>query len=476
MSRRAGFVHRSWFLPGVVFLVCWTLTTHGKYSVMGDEPHYLIVTQSLLADRDLDVRNNHEQRQGILFGSDGLVPGPHVLETRGGQLFSVHDIGVSVTLLPVYAVARRLAELPPEHVLKRFRMSPGLFAYALISLFLIGLTAVACALTHGALLDRNTSAGIATGVTLILWLSPPVLSNAFVVFPEVFALLATAGIVRFSARMQITGGALCAAALVLGLLPWFHRKYVLYAFALLLVLAWIQRKSVQQQKPPYLFLSCAAFAAPLMALAAWSWQHWGTFGGPLTAERIPFSWAALKSGSLGLLVDRENGLLVWAPVYLVLPAAWMLTWRRNGVWLAPVAALFFPAAAHDQWWGGFSPACRFLLPLVPIFALIISDGIRAAGLKRTLLLLAIPQVLISAYGWQRPRALWPRGDGVNRAISGLSGWAPGIHNLLPSVRVERDYLAALVFVAFLLVVSGLVCLWLHNQNRDVFSGCSESRH
>jgi hypothetical protein len=33
--------------------------------------------------------------------------------------------------------------------------------------------------------------------------------------------------------------------------------------------------------------------------------------------------------------------------------------------------------------------------------------------------LLIPQILISAYGWQRPRALWPLGDGHNRVVGAL---------------------------------------------------------
>jgi hypothetical protein len=41
-----------------MFLIVWGLTTHGKYSASGDEPHYLLVSRSLAVDRDLDVENN----------------------------------------------------------------------------------------------------------------------------------------------------------------------------------------------------------------------------------------------------------------------------------------------------------------------------------------------------------------------------------------------------------------------------------
>jgi len=47
------------WLGAIIFLFVWSLTTHGKYSASGDEPHYLMITQSLAADGDLDVANNY---------------------------------------------------------------------------------------------------------------------------------------------------------------------------------------------------------------------------------------------------------------------------------------------------------------------------------------------------------------------------------------------------------------------------------
>ena len=57
----------------VVFAVSFALyATLGLRSARevgfsGDEPHYLIITQSLLADHDLDIGNNHERREYRAF-------------------------------------------------------------------------------------------------------------------------------------------------------------------------------------------------------------------------------------------------------------------------------------------------------------------------------------------------------------------------------------------------------------------------
>src|SRR6266850_2279275 len=72
-------------IAAFVFVAIWGLTTHGKYSASGDEPHYLLVSRSLVADRDLDLANNYAANDGRLVGHDGLVAGPHARPARGGR-------------------------------------------------------------------------------------------------------------------------------------------------------------------------------------------------------------------------------------------------------------------------------------------------------------------------------------------------------------------------------------------------------
>src|ERR1700694_501553 len=121
-----------WFAPAVIVVLCWAMTTHGKYSASGDEPHYLMVCQSLWGDGDLDLRNNYRDDDGKRFGAAGLQMGLHARENRAGTLFPVHDIGVPVVLTPIYAAATAVSNVSSESILSRFRMTRGLFAYSLI--------------------------------------------------------------------------------------------------------------------------------------------------------------------------------------------------------------------------------------------------------------------------------------------------------------------------------------------------------
>src|SRR5262245_17252272 len=170
----------------IVVLFVWTLTTHGKYSVSGDEPHYLMVTESLLTDHDLDVSNNYEHHDGEWFSRPDLEAFPHARPMRTGAVWSVHDIGVSVAMLPVYAIATRVAVHVPEAWLTRVHQTHGLFAYSLMNIFLAGLTAFGAVLMASGL-RRLTPSGAPALVALFLALSPPVLSHAFLIFPETFA-------------------------------------------------------------------------------------------------------------------------------------------------------------------------------------------------------------------------------------------------------------------------------------------------
>jgi len=59
---------------------------------VGDEPHYLVVTQSLLYDRDLKIENNHQRGDYRDYYRGELLP-HYVRRGRNGAIYSMHDIG-----------------------------------------------------------------------------------------------------------------------------------------------------------------------------------------------------------------------------------------------------------------------------------------------------------------------------------------------------------------------------------------------
>jgi len=448
---------RLWPVPLLVFVVVWGLTTHGKFSLAGDEPHYLLMAESLRVDGDLDLANDYAPDPGAHRREPPSER--HARLDRSGALRSVHDPGLAVLLLPVHDVASWLAARVPPQWLAAFRMTPVLFAYAQVSLFMLALTCVGLALLV-ATLARRVPPAHARAATLLVALSPPLLAHAFLVFPDTvaFAVACLAVWTAYGPGRDVRWAPVVTSA-ALGLLPWTHRKFTLFATGLLFVVIWERRDELRRLCRPRALAMSGAFLAPQVVFYAWSWMQWGNLAGPVALDRLPLSWRTAAVGFPGLLIDREYGLLVWAPVYLAAFAAW---WRtRASTWplLVPALLLYLPSAANDMWWGGFAPAGRFLVPMVPLLALPLALGLADRVFARAVVALCASQLMISAIGWQWPRSLWPRGDGHNRVLEAIPGIGRTLNDALPSFRAGPVDPVAVVVVAIAVLATMAAIAW-----------------
>jgi hypothetical protein len=432
-------------VPFVFFLVVWTLTTHGKFSDSGDEPHYLMVAESLLSDGDLDVANNYRDRDGRWFGADTLEAGPHARVTPAGRTWSTHDVGVPVLILPVYALATRAAVFVPNEVLRVIRQPRGLLAYSLISLSLMALTASGVWLLVVAMM-RRAPTDVAAIVALVAAVSPPVLSHAFLVFPETMAFFVVCAVAwLFCVRSdEVTVRRVALVVAAIGLLPWLHRKYSFFVLGLMFLLVHRHWRAVRAQPPRVRWGLAALALGPQAALHAWTFYVWGNVGGPQMIDTLPFSFAGIARGALGLLLDRERGLLGYAPIYLLLPVCWILGWREHRTLLVPVLLLFAPMATFAVWSAGFSPAARYLVPLVPLLVLPAARAIAFPVVRWAALPILALQTAVTAVVWHRPRALWPKEQGTNEALASIPWVGPAYERFLPSMFTGDSIVAALV--------------------------------
>ncbi|MDP2054107.1 MAG: hypothetical protein Q8L75_10755, partial [Acidobacteriota bacterium] len=70
----------------------------------GDEPHYLVIAQSIWRDGDLDIQNNHTRGDYREYSKRELAP--HYLAAGiGGVFYSVHPVLMPLLMAPVYAAA-----------------------------------------------------------------------------------------------------------------------------------------------------------------------------------------------------------------------------------------------------------------------------------------------------------------------------------------------------------------------------------
>ena len=175
---------------------------------------------------------------------------------------------------------------------------------------------------------RKLSAAL---VVLVAWLAPPVLSTSFLIFPEPFALLITAWAMLEWTTAIGPGDVVRAFVAALGLLVWVHRKFAPFVLAILLVIWW-RRSRLGPRHWRVEVAVAMLFALPQVALVIWTLYYWGNVAGPDGPRRIPFTLDGLDVGLPGLLVDRENGLIWWAPVYALVPAGWWLHGRDLDAW------------------------------------------------------------------------------------------------------------------------------------------------
>lgn len=468
------------WLAAATFVFIWTLTTHGKYSASGDEPHYLMIAHSIVADHDIDVGNNYAANDGRAFGHDHLDIGRHAVRSRTGRVLSIHDPGLGVVLAPVYFLSRQVARLAPPSLLKRVRMDRGLLTYSLISMFMAALTCFGLAfLATG--LCAIAGPDRAAWLVFLAGISSPIASHAFLVFPEVPALFITCLIVWFtlSPPHRRDGARLLVLAALLGGLPWTHHKFLVYSLGLLGLIAW-RRADVLRRVPTSLHVAAAVlFVAPQFWLLAWSRHEWGTLGGALTTSGMPFSWVDLKHGLVGLWLDRQAGLLAYAPLYWVVPASGLLSFRRNWDYLIPFALMYLPAAAYViGWWAGFAPAARYLVPAVPLLLVPVAATMDDIAIRSVVAALVLPQLVIDVVAWQHPRWLWPDRSGnlLLRAI-GIPGRA--YESFLPWIQQQGvSYHAVWAIFAWAVATGALVLISLkrpsepavvpaHEQSLDV---------
>lgn len=319
----------------------------------GDEPHYLVVTQSLLFDGDLRIENNHERGDYLSYFGGRLRP--DFLE-RGtdGEIYSVHAPGLPVSLIPAFAVAG--------------------YTGAVVTMLIAA--AAASALTwHVAWLISANAAGAWVGWAAV-FLTAPYFFHTFTIYPDgVGALLAMTGIwllVRLEVGRPVSRKVLRGVGVALALMPWFHTRFSLIAGALGVVL--ILRLWHSPDRWPRIG---ALLGLPIAGAAAWLgffWYFWGTPSpsAPYGAQTHT-AIAYLGRGVVGLLIDQQFGLVTTAPIYAVAGAGWWslarLRPRLTGELTCIVLPYVLTASAYAMWWGGASAPARFLVALMPLAAL-----------------------------------------------------------------------------------------------------------
>jgi hypothetical protein len=420
------------FLPAA-FAAHLAVGAHSAVQVgpQGDEPHYLVVADSLLRDHDLRLERDFEERRYLAFFDRPMEPHYRV-RGKGGAIYSLHAVGLSVLILPAWALAGY----------------PGVVAFMAL------LTALLCNEVR-LLLRRVLSDPVRADLLAALFaLCPPLLPFGGLVFTEVPAALAVAFALRLGLEGRGGVGRGVALGLALGVLPWLNARYSILSVLLGLYL-------IAGRPGPRVWLpGSLVAAASALGIALYHSMLYGFFDPRRVYGRRPeFDPETLFEGAPGLLLDQEFGLLVYAPIFaLTLPGLWSLRRTRPRLaWgaAAALAAMFLVAGSWHMWRGGFNPPARFLVPLWAPLVLGAAWALRSAVSSRAALLVGWT-LFVALAGAAQPQLVHRDRDGTAplwRTHSGAEEWT----GLLPAYVLgepDRHPLAALWASVLLLAALG----------------------
>lgn len=379
----------------LLFFAALTRELPGAAGPQGDEPHYLVMAESLLSDHDLELRDEYSERAYRSFYAGRLVPHRSPASPRG-RIYSVHAPGLPLLVLPGYALAG----------------FPG------AQLVLAGIAALAVALVFALVRAATGDEWSARLAAAALALTPPFAFYAVSLYPEVVAGLATA-LFLCTARRDPSPRGLLAAAAVAAALPWLHPKLApLAAVGLGLTLV---RQGPRALRIAALAIGAAGLGGLLLVFhalygeATLSAAYGAGVASDVSLWRVPRGLAAL-------VLDRQFGLLALAPLWLLAVPGAVLLWRRapgdvmRAVLLA--GATLVVGASFSMWWGGSCPPGRFVVPALPALALLLAPAL--ARFPRTASGLLGAGLAVTLIAAAAPRAIHNRPDGESALLKVLS--------------------------------------------------------
>ena len=371
---------------GVSFF--WSRFYLREQPISGDEPHYLLISHSILQDSDFDLRNDFETRRYAAYHPLPLDPTGHVYrpEADNQHWYGIHGPGLPLLLAPAVGLIGKNGDT---------------LMMLLVSLVTLYLAYLWCYRVTG----RRVVSAAAVGV---LFLSVSYLSLSGTVYPDLLLAATLLGSLLLLERSRLTKIPLAGIGLLAGITPWLHTKGTLMLGTVALLAAWrvIRTKASRRHR----LTALGALAAPAILLGGlFLWKFHGWFGSWSPSQVYSTQlWQLSPLYSLpAAAFDAGKGWLTNNPGWLLLFVGLPLWYRHDRSQLGRLALILVPtvliSATFGDWWGGYSPPGRYLLEILP--ALFPALALALTAIPRTRLLGGIALVLLSIQLWMAGTAV-----------------------------------------------------------------------
>jgi hypothetical protein len=443
----------------LLFIAASAIITRKGVALVGDEPHYLAISQSLARDGDLNVFNQYFRDGFKEFLAVEKLDAHGTFGLGYKKLYSYHLPGLSFTLLPFF-----LVRLPQTWLYFLMRSYLGIFGAmlaVLVYLFCIKLW------------QRRD---LAFYTVMAFTLTVPVFFHSFHIFPEIQAMLlilAALYLLLFAKGRQ--SFRFLFAGLLLGATIFWGVKYALFIYPFTLGFSgyWLWKKNY---RPGLLLLVFPLFFQVLffyyLHSAYGSFSPNAMYYGMLNPEqKKEFLDTILTRISLKMRLetlldyffDQRDGLLLYNPLYFfafpgLLLAIKKIKRYRYHLLIALPAIIFVLNHAFSTIRPGYCPQARYLTPVTwALFMLILIyyRESRNPFLKKMILAMPLYSFFIVVYQTVQPMTLYQPTTHDTLVRPGLLflNWSNiycKLPNLLPSyIKADNSgYLPNFLFLAF----------------------------
>jgi hypothetical protein len=397
----------------LVLFAAYGLAIAGDHRVTPDEARRALVAESIVTDGDLDVADD---------ARGSAVRGVH--PNAEGRTLAPVGTGLGLLTAPAWAVAGDTG----------------------VRLWLAAITALGFCLA-AALARRLVPEPWASASACVAGLSPPAIAAATSISPEGAGATILAGAALLALRARDEPRAVLAfwSAALLSMLPWIGLELLAPAVVVSLALArWLRRR----RRGLTGFIALEVVLTSGVVFVTLHERLYGDitpYGADPTGAATVADHLARWPRAIGLLIDRDAGLLRWAPVFglAALGMALLVRSRRDRlarvissqidvevaatflvVLVAAVAgtAVFLAPADHGAWLGP-----RELVPALPAAAALGAWGLRFAPRIGA----ALALITLAASAWLLAGVVF--GDATLRPPHGPLPWA-GAEQVLPAIR------------------------------------------
>lgn len=337
------------------------LPLYHHYSTSGDQTSYLVETLSLIRHKRINTWEVLESGEYREFAPSADKRSLEIDTITLGRVsgYPARDLGISIFALPGYLLAK----------VDGARLGMELVAVTLSGVIFV----LVCKL--GVRWDACVLAWAATCFSF------PILHFSSMLYPELLgATLTATGL--FLLDRPLTRRCALLMGMCIGVLPAMNARY--WTLAASLAILCLARLGEAKRWTLLPFVA----VLPLVVVATEVWVDRAVYGVSLPnagyflvlhgaspaiySQSTPFAPDFLR-GWVGLWLDRYWGVFVGAPVFLLalagVPALWLRS-RRLAIRILVLFAPYFVAVASTTFWqGGPSALPRFLVPVLPLFAL-----------------------------------------------------------------------------------------------------------